>query len=82
MVPSERLSVLSQDHFAFDEYTVIDTVYEAYNPMGYYERKRCTYAKADFNDEDGIRVSELEGRFAEMEGWNEAMQQTYLVVWV
>ena len=67
----ERLSVLSQDHFAFDEYTVIDTVLMGHTILwDIMSEKDALYAKADFNDEDGIRVSELEGRFAEMEGWN------------
>ncbi len=67
----ERLSVLSQDHFAFDEYIVIDTGLMGHTILwDIMSEKDALYAKADFNDEDGIRVSELEGRFAEMEGWN------------
>ncbi len=67
----ERLSVLSQDHFAFDEYTVLDTVLMGHSILWeVMSEKDAIYAKPDFNDEDGIRVSELEGRFAEMEGWN------------
>ena len=67
----ERLSVLSQDHFAFDEYSVIDTVLMGHTILwDIMSEKDALYAKPDFNDEDGIRVSELEGRFAEMEGWN------------
>ena len=66
----ERMSVLKQDHFAFDEYTVLDTVImgnrKLYDIM---QEKDALYAKSDFNDEDGIRASELEAEFAEMNGW-------------
>jgi ATPase subunit of ABC transporter with duplicated ATPase domains len=69
--PGERLSVLSQDHFAFDEFTVLDTVLMGHSELwAVMNEKNDLYAKPDFNDEDGIRVSELEERFAEMEGWN------------
>lgn len=71
MLPGERLSVLSQDHFAFDEYTVLDTVMMGHAPLwAVMNEKNALYAKPDFSDEDGIRVSELEEKFAEMEGWN------------
>lgn len=67
----ERLSVLSQDHFAFDEYTVMDTVLMGHSTLWeVMSEKNAIYEKHDFNDEDGIRVSELEEKFAEMEGWN------------
>ena len=67
----ERLSVLSQDHFAFDEYTVLDTVLMGHSTLwDVMSEKNAIYSKPDFNDEDGIRVSELEEVFAEMEGWN------------
>lgn len=67
----ERLSVLSQDHFAFDECTVLDTVLMGHTVLWKIMRERdALYAKPDFNDEDGIRVSELEEKFAELEGWN------------
>lgn len=69
--PGERLSVLSQDHFAFDEYTVLDTVLMGHTTLWeVMKEKNDLYAKPDFSDEDGIRVSELEERFAEMQGWN------------
>ena len=69
--PGERLSVLSQDHFAFDEYTVMDTVLMGHTTLGeVMSEKNALYEKPDFNDADGIRVSELEEKFAEMEGWN------------
>lgn len=69
--PGERLSVLSQDHFAFDEYTVMDTVLMGHTVLwSIMAEKNALYEKPDFNDADGIRVSELEEKFAEMEGWN------------
>lgn len=67
----ERLSVLSQDHFAFDEFTVLDTVLMGHTVLWNIMQERdVLYSKPDFNDEDGIRVSELEEKFAELEGWN------------
>ena len=69
--PGERLSVLSQDHFAFDEYTVMDTVLMGHTTLWeVMSEKNALYEKPDFSDADGIRVSELEEKFAEMEGWN------------
>lgn len=71
MGPGERLSVLAQDHFAFDEFTVMDTVLMGHTTLWeVMSEKNALYAKPDFSDEDGIRVSELEEKFAEMEGWN------------
>ena len=71
ITPGQRLSVLEQDHFKYDAYTVLDTVimgnqrlYEIRN------EKDALYMKEDFSDEDGIRASELEAEFAEMDGWN------------
>ena len=67
----ERLSVLSQDHFAFDDFTVIDTVLMGHTVLwDIMKEKDALYNKADFSDADGIRVSELEEKFAELEGWN------------
>ena len=69
--PGERLSVLSQDHFAFDQHTVMDTVLMGHSILwATMEEKNALYTKPDFNDEDGNRVAELEDKFAEMEGWN------------
>jgi len=69
--PGERLSVLSQDHYAFDEYTVMDTVLMGHSVLwAIMEEKNALYAKPDFSDEDGNRVAELEDKFSEMEGWN------------
>ena len=69
--PGERLSVLSQDHHAFDAFTVMDNVLMGHTVLwAIMEEKNALYAKPDFNDEDGNRVAELEDKFAEMEGWN------------
>ena len=69
--PGERRSVLSQDHHAFDAFTVMDTVLMGHSVLwAIMEEKNALYAKPDFNDEDGNRVAELEDKFAEMEGWN------------
>ena len=70
ITPGQRLSFLQQDHFKYDEYSVLDTVImgnkRLYDIM---KEKDAIYAKEDFSDEDGIRASELEGEFAEMNGW-------------
>lgn len=71
MAPGERLSVLSQDHFAFDHLSVMDTVLTGHSILwDIMQEKDALYAKPDFSDEDGIRAAELEEKFAEMEGWN------------
>ena len=71
IAPGERLSVLRQDHFQFDECTVIETVLRGHEPLwNVMQEKDALYAKADFSDADGIRASELEEKFAEMDGWN------------
>ena len=70
ITPGQRLSVLEQDHFKYDEYSVMDVVIMGNKRL--YEimkEKDAIYAKEDFTDEDGIRASELEGEFAEMDGW-------------
>ena len=68
--PGERLSVLSQDHFQYDQETVLNTVLMGHTTMWDVMREReALYAKADFSDEDGIRVAELEEKFAEMGGY-------------
>lgn len=67
----ERLSVLSQDHFAFDEYTVIDTVLMGHDKLWkIMKEKDAIYAKEDFSDEDGVKAAELEEQFANLDGWN------------
>ena len=67
----ERISVLKQDHFAYEEHTVMDTVImgnqELYNIM---KEKEAIYAKPDFSEEDGMKAAKLEERFAELDGWN------------
>ncbi|MBB4045545.1 ABC-F family ATP-binding cassette domain-containing protein [Bacteroides reticulotermitis] len=69
--PGERLSVLSQDHFQWDSFTVMDTVMMGHTVLWDIMKQRDTlYAKEDFTDEDGMKVSELEERFAELDGWN------------
>ena len=71
ITPGQRLSFLQQDHFKYDEYTVLDTVMmgnkRLYDIM---KEKDAIYMKEDFSDEDGIRASELEAEFADMDGWN------------
>ena len=69
--PGERLSVLSQDHFKWDNYTVMNTVLMGHTVLWDIMQERdALYAKADFTDEDGLKVSELEEKFAELDGWN------------
>ena len=71
LTPGQRLSFLQQDHFKYDEFPVLDTVImgnqRLYDIM---KEKDAIYMKEDFSDEDGIRASELEAEFAEMDGWN------------
>lgn len=67
----ERLSVLSQDHFKWDAFTVMDTVMMGHTVLwDIMKQREELYAKADFSDEDGLKVSELEEKFAELNGWN------------
>lgn len=67
----ESLSVLSQNHFAFDEFTVLDTVLKGHAELWeIMQEKDRLYAKTNFSDKDGLRTAELETRFAEMNGWN------------
>lgn len=69
--PGERLSILKQDHFEFDEFTVLNTVLLGHQPLWkIMQEKDAIYAKSDFSDEDGVRAAELEEKFAEMNGWN------------
>ena len=71
ITPGQRLSFLQQDHFKYDEFPVLDTVImgnqRLYDIM---KEKDAIYMKEDFSDEDGIRASELEAEFADMDGWN------------
>ena len=69
--PGERLSVLSQDHFQYDDCTVLNTVLMGHTVLwDIMQQRDALYAKADFSDEDGIKVAELEEKFAEMGGYN------------
>jgi len=69
--PGERLSVLSQDHFAFDNYTVLNTVMKGFSKLwDIIQEKDALYAKPDFSEEDGLKAAGLEEIFADMDGWN------------
>ncbi|MDE6085269.1 MAG: ATP-binding cassette domain-containing protein, partial [Muribaculaceae bacterium] len=69
--PGERMSVLEQDHFKYDDCSVIETVLRGHTVLwDIMKEKDALYAKEDFSDADGIRASELEEKFAELEGWN------------
>ena len=76
----ERMSVLKQDHYAYEEYTVLDTIImgnkRLYDIM---KEKDAIYEKPDFSDEDGIRVAELEGEFAELDGWESESNASRLI---
>ena len=76
----QRIAVLRQDHFAFDEYKVIDTVIMGHKKLyDIMQERDALYAKPDFNDEDGIKVAHLEEEFAELDGWQaEAMAASLL----
>ena len=68
--PGERLSVLKQDHFAYDECTVLDTVLQGHMKLWeVMQEKNAIYLKEDLSDEDGIRAAESEEQFAGMDGW-------------
>ena len=69
--PGERMSVLEQDHFKFDQCTVLDTVLQGHTILwDIIQEKNAIYLKEDFSDADGVRAAELEEKFAELEGWN------------
>ncbi|MDE6491531.1 MAG: ATP-binding cassette domain-containing protein, partial [Lactobacillus sp.] len=68
---NERMSSLNQDHFAFDDFTVMDTVIQGHKELyQVMKEKDELYAKPDFSDEDGVKAAELESKFAELDGWN------------
>lgn len=68
---NERMSSLNQDHFAFDDFTVMDTVIQGHKELyQVMKEKDELYAKPDFSDEDGVNAAELESKFAELDGWN------------
>ncbi|KRN97253.1 ABC superfamily ATP binding cassette transporter, ABC protein [Furfurilactobacillus siliginis] len=78
--PNERMSSLNQNHFAFEDETVMDTVIRGHEKL--YEimkEKDALYAKADFTDEDGMKAAELEGEFAELDGWNAEVEANQLL---
>ena len=71
IAPGKRLAVLKQNHFEFDEFTVLKTVIMGHKRLyEISEQKEILYSKPDFSEEDGILLSELEGEFAELDGWN------------
>ncbi|RRJ62022.1 ATP-binding cassette domain-containing protein [Paenibacillus oralis] len=71
MTPGERLAVLKQNHFEYDEYPVLETVIMGHGRLySIMKEKDALYAKADFSEEDGMRAGELEGEFAELNGWD------------
>src|SRR5690606_90094 len=71
MTPGKRMAVLRQNHYEFDEVTVLDTVIMGHQKLwSIMKEKDAIYEKPDFSEADGIRASELEGEFAEMDGWN------------
>ncbi len=71
MGTGERLSVLSQDHYAFDDYSVLDAVLKGHTELwDIMKEKDAIYCKEDFSDADGIKAAELEEKFADMDGWN------------
>ena len=70
MAPGERLSVLEQDHFRYDDFNVMDTVFMGHQPLWKNMKDReALYSKAEMTEEDGNRAAELELKFAEMNGW-------------
>lgn len=78
--PNERMSSLNQDHYAFEEFTVMNTVIQGYKKL--YEvmqAKDALYAKADFTEEDGMKAANLEAEFAEMDGWNAEAEASQLL---
>ena len=69
--PGKRMAVLKQNHFEFDDNTVLDTVMMGHTTLwAIMKEKDAIYMKPDFSEEDGIKASELEAQFAEMDGWN------------
>lgn len=71
ITPGERMAVLKQNHFEFDEFPVLQTVIMGYKKLAsIMQEKDAIYAKEDFSDADGVRASELEAEFADMDGWN------------
>lgn len=81
MTPGERMAVLKQNHFEYDEYAVLETVIMGHQKLySIMKEKDALYAKADFTEEDGLRAGELEGDFAEMNGWEAESDASALLI--
>ncbi|MFD2670002.1 ABC-F family ATP-binding cassette domain-containing protein [Marinicrinis sediminis] len=81
ITPGERIAVLKQNHFEFDEYPVLETVIMGHQKLyAIMKEKDAIYAKSDFSDEDGMRAAELEGEFAELNGWDAEPEASELLV--
>ncbi|NGZ77866.1 ABC-F family ATP-binding cassette domain-containing protein [Saccharibacillus alkalitolerans] len=81
ITPGERLAVLKQNHFEYDEYPVLETVIMGHNRLySIMKEKDALYAKSDFSEEDGIRAGELEGEFAELNGWDAEADAAALLI--
>ena len=80
LAPGERLSVLDQDHFKFDAFTVMDTVLQGHQPLWENMKEReALYAKPEMTEEDGNRAADLELKFAEMNGWEAESEAAQLL---
>lgn len=81
ITPGERLAMLKQDHFEFDEMKVLDTVIIGHKRLfDIIQEKDALYAKSDFSEEDGIKAAELEGEFADLDGWDAEMNAEKLLM--
>ncbi|OPA74145.1 ABC transporter ATP-binding protein [Paenibacillus selenitireducens] len=81
MTPGERMAVLKQNHFEYDEFAVLETVIMGHQKLySIMKEKDALYAKADFTEEDGLRAGELEGDFAEMNGWDAESDAAALLI--
>ncbi|OWA33091.1 ABC transporter ATP-binding protein [Saccharibacillus sp. O16] len=81
ITPGERLAVLKQNHFEYDEYPVLETVIMGHSRLySIMKEKDALYAKSDFSEEDGIRAGELEGEFAELNGWDAESDAAALLI--
>ncbi|WP_138494777.1 ABC-F family ATP-binding cassette domain-containing protein [Paenibacillus pinistramenti] len=81
MTPGERMAVLKQNHYEYDDFPVLETVIMGHDRLySVMKEKDALYAKADFSEEDGMRAGELEGEFAEMDGWNAESDAASLLI--
>ena len=81
VTPGERIAVLKQNHFEYDEFPVLETVIMGHSKLyAIMQEKNAIYAKADFSDEDGMRAAELEGEFAELNGWEAEADAAELLI--